>query len=83
MKHPFGEPCPTFGWKKGPLPPNTWFWGGVVLVGDNLSGGFYFADFCGDHVLLPPVGKDDFTRYVKPEEVLWYNNGLGEAPLEV
>lgn len=56
-------------WKKGPLPAGTWNWGGVVPVGE--TSGFYFADFCGDHVEVVPGGK-----VLKPEEVALYDNGL-------
>jgi len=55
-------------WKKGPLPPNTWHWGGVVVHPG--GSGFRFADFHGDHVLLT-----DGTR-VEPHEVAFYNNAL-------
>jgi hypothetical protein len=66
-------------WKKGPLPPNTWHWGGVVLVGQE-SWGFYFADFCGDHVKIVSTNKKGPDRIVKPEEVAWYNNSLDMPP---
>lgn len=36
-------------WKQGPLPKDTWGWGGVVPVGQSGSG-FFFADFKGDRV---------------------------------
>jgi len=61
-------------WKEGPLPPNTWGWGGVVPVG--TTNGFFFADFCGDHVKIVPDG-----RVLKPEEVAWYNNCLHLPPM--
>ena len=57
-------------WKDGPLPPNTWNWGGVVTK-DSGDGGFYFADFHGDHVVLTPG-----HAVVKAEDVLQYDNGL-------
>lgn len=63
-------------WKTGPLPASTYFWGGVVPVGE--SSGFYFADFCGDHVKLCPDG-----RVLKPEEVAFYNNCLELPPFGV
>ena len=55
------------GWKIGPLPPDTWHWGAVVLVG--MKDGFLFADFCGDHVKLVPGGET-----VRPDEIVFYNN---------
>lgn len=61
-------------WKPGPLPPDTWYWGGVVLVGQTGTG-FYFADFCGDHVKLCP---DD--KVIKAEEIAFYNNSLELPP---
>jgi hypothetical protein len=45
-------------WRKGPLPPDTWNWGGVTLVGEDPNSGFYFADFCGDHVKMELIEKD-------------------------
>lgn len=59
-------------WQKGPLPPDTYHWGGVVPVGeDSPYGYFYFADFCGDYVKTCPEG-----RILKPEEVALFNNCL-------
>jgi hypothetical protein len=58
-------------WKKGPLPKDTFNWGGVVPVG--LDSGFYFADFWGDHVIVVPTGKR-----LEPHEVAYYNNCLTE-----
>lgn len=60
-------------WKQGPLPPNTWNWGGVVPVG--VVGGFYFADFCGDHVKCCPGDK-----VLQAHEVAWYDNHLELPP---
>lgn len=61
-------------WKTGPLPPNTYHWGGVVRIGDTASG-FYFADFCGDHVKLCPSGE-----VLQPGEVAMYDNSLTLPP---
>ena len=61
-------------WNKGPLPPDTWDWGGVVPT-DQFAGGFYFADFCGDYVVIIPGG-----RVLKPDEVAYYNNSLELPP---
>jgi hypothetical protein len=58
-------------WKKGPLPPDTWNYGGVVPVGETLAGGFYFADFCGDHVNICPG-----DRVLQAHEVALYSNVL-------
>jgi hypothetical protein len=71
-------------WKKGPLPPGTYYWGGVVPVelgGKPFAGGgFFFADFCGDHVVMLPGDPQEQT--LKPHEVAWYDNGLGLPPPE-
>lgn len=65
-------PCKdATAWKKGPLPADTYYWGGVVL--DGMTSGFYFADFCGDHVRI------DGTRH-EAVEVVWYNNCLQLPP---
>lgn len=68
-------------WKDGPLPPDTWHWGGVVLKemdGPGKDYGFHFADFRGDHVVINPY--TEYARTVKPEEVLKYNNTLHLPP---
>lgn len=65
-------------WKPGPLPKNTYMWGGVVTKG--LTSGFYFADFCGDHVKLIGCGKDN--EVVKAEDVLWYDNSIELPPIK-
>lgn len=57
-------------WRHGPMPPDTWNWGGVILSGQDPRG-FHFADFCGDYVRLVPDG-----RIVKPEEIGYYNNSI-------
>jgi hypothetical protein len=62
-------------WKKGPMPPDTYNWGGVVPVGEDTGTGFYFADFCGDHVKIVPDG-----RVLKAHEVACYDNGLELPP---
>ena len=62
-------------WKKGPLPKDTYYWGGVVPIGENNNGGFYFADFKGDHVEIVQTG-----RVLQADEVAWYDNSLELAP---
>lgn len=62
-------------WKSGPLPAGTWNWGGVVLKGDDPKNGFYFADFCGDHVKLCPDG-----RRIEPDGIQLYTNCLELPP---
>lgn len=61
-------------WQKGPLPKDTYGWGGVVPVWAKGTG-FHFADFKGDHVKIVPSG-----RTVQPEEVLMYDNSLTLPP---
>jgi hypothetical protein len=58
-------------WKSGPLPPETWNWGGVVPTNQGPDGGFFFADFCGDHVKMVETG-----RILQPDEVALYDNSL-------
>lgn len=59
-------------WKRGPLPLDTWGWGGITTeTGDT---GFYFADFCGDHVKLI-----DGT-VVSADKVVMFNNSLELPP---
>jgi len=73
MKNPNVSASPCAGWKPGPLPPGTYGWGGVQVVGRHESG-FSYADFCGDHVKL----EDGET--IKPEQVNQYNNCLDLPP---
>ena len=63
------------GWKRGPLPDNTWDWGAVVLVGQRSSG-FYFADFYGNYVI---IDIDGGKRRIEAIDVQYYNNSL-KAP---
>lgn len=83
MNDPKATETPCQHWNKGPLPPDTWGWGAVVLKGDNPQGikpnytGFRFADFCGDHVKL--VGLE-YEPTAKPEDILAWNNSLTLPP---
>ena len=61
-------------WRRGPLPLNTWHWGGVV-VRDTPPGYFHFANFCGDHAKLVPN-----DAVAEPEDILWFDNGIEEPP---
>ncbi|WP_425618060.1 hypothetical protein NA78x_001753 [Anatilimnocola sp. NA78] len=61
------------GWKRGPLPANTFGWGGVVPV-DLKVDGFFFADFAGDKVTLSD------GRVLKAHEVAQWNNRLSLPP---
>jgi len=74
---PSGDPVRGEGWCKGPMPPDTWLWGAVCLVGEGA--GFRFADFRGDHVLVMDPETPSWRR-VEAAEVAWYNNGIGEPP---
>jgi hypothetical protein len=75
-------------WKKGPLPPGTYNWGGVVPVEGYCSGpakaaaGFYFADFRGDTAVIPAAGPDAPEIILKAYEVAWYDNSLELPPPE-
>jgi hypothetical protein len=62
-------------WKKGPLPPGTYNWGGVVTADSAGAGGFLFADFRGDHAVV--IGKTGhLDERVEAGDVLAYDNGL-------
>lgn len=61
-------------WQHGPLPTNTYGWGGVVPM-ELEKPGFYFADFCGDHVIICPGGKR-----LEADQVYMYNNSLDMPP---
>lgn len=63
------------GWKAGPMPPDTYFWGGVVLHGASPHAGFHLAEFCGDHVKLVSLDSDE-RRRVEGHEIAYYNNSL-------
>lgn len=60
-------------WRPGPLPLNTWQYGGVVTA--ETEPWFAFADFRGDHAVLA-----DGTR-VEPEDVLLWTNCIEEPPV--
>ncbi len=66
-------------WKPGPLPPDTWGWGGVVPVGEETGYGFYFADFKGNSVEILG-GKEGSNRVLTPTEVAYYDNSLELPP---
>jgi hypothetical protein len=62
-------------WKRGPLPPGTYNWGGIVNTEAARLGGFFFADFHGDHALV--IGKAGrIDERVEAGDVLAYDNGL-------
>ena len=60
-------------WKKGPLPANTWGWGGVTILGED-GAGFYFADFTGVGAKLPD------GRIITADKVALYDNSLELPP---
>ncbi len=82
MKCP-GDDCCEHGWKKGPLPKDTYGWGGVVPF-DFDGEGFFFADFAGDEVVVIGVkdekGECGPERTLKPHEVKWFNNAITAMP---
>lgn len=59
-------------WQNGPLPPNTYHWGGVQLKGEEGRMSFHFADFRGDHVILPM----EQSRRVEKDEIILFNNSI-------
>lgn len=66
-------------WKQGPMPSGTWNWGAVVLEGMDPKNGFYFADFCGDHVKLVGV-EECISKTIPANKIAWYNNSLELPP---
>lgn len=67
------------GWKPGPMPEGTWFWGAVVLAGEGNA--MHFADFRGDHVLLFRADSAE-PAVVEAAQIRWYDNGLTEPPVD-
>jgi hypothetical protein len=59
-------------WKRGPMPPDTWWWGAVVIKDETT---FHFADFHGDHVILQPS-----NRRIEAKDILLYNNSIHLPP---
>ena len=68
-------------WKAGPMPMGTWNWGGVVALHPEkhgmYGGGFYFADFHGNHAMAI-VGNKPIR--LEAEEIAFYNNSLDLPP---
>ena len=64
------------GWRKGPLPMGTYGWGGVVPT-DHEGSGFFFADFCGDHV---KVLRGHNWQRLLPDQVVMYCNDIAMPP---
>lgn len=58
-------------WQSGPLPPDTYFWGAVITK--DMTSGFLFADFCGDHALSG-------ESRIEAADVLFYDNSLRLHP---
>ncbi len=63
-------------WKRGPLPKDTYGWGGVVPFDAVGQQGFFFADFKGDKVTIPGTPE----RILMAHEVAWYDNSLTLPP---
>jgi hypothetical protein len=61
-------------WRQGPLPPDTYFWGGVVTKEIDGQGTWYWCCFRGDHAMT-----SDEQR-IEADEVVWYNNSINEPP---
>lgn len=67
-------------WQRGPLPPDTFGYGGVVPIGQK-GHGFSFAEFAGDHVnLAGACGVPEVATVLEPEAVAWWNNCLKMPP---
>lgn len=76
-------PCVVFGadtvrlsegWHQGPLPANTYQFGGIVLKGLDPNRGFHFADFRGDHVMVV-TSSGDLKRH-EANEIGYWNNSI-------
>jgi hypothetical protein len=62
-------------WLPGPMPANTWGWGGVKLIEQGSTTGFYFADFKGDHVLI-----NNGKKRIDPHDVAYFDNSITLPP---
>ena len=60
-------------WRRGPVPPDTWFYGAIVRVG---SAELEFAAFEDTRVVAMPSGE-----VVSPESVAWYDNSIDPPPV--
>lgn len=61
------------GWKKGPLPKDTYGYGAIVTVEMGFTNeGMLFAYFRGDRVFL----NSDTETPILADEILLYNNTL-------
>jgi hypothetical protein len=64
-------------WRPGPLPCGTYGHGAVVLA-DQVTPGFYFADFLGESARVAPGTPGAIV--VRAERVMYWNNCLGPSP---
>lgn len=64
-------------WKQGPMPKDTWYWGGVVTkeLAESNSQGFFLCGFNGDHAVLVHN-----NQAVPAEEIVFYNNSIELPP---
>lgn len=58
-------------WKRGPLPKDTYGWGGITLKPHDS--GFFFADFEGDYVIIQAA---DGEKRIEAKDVCQYDNSL-------
>lgn len=83
MKHPKPTKSTTNKkgrWRKGPLPKNTYGWGGIVTK-DCPDGFFLYADFCGDYAMTFTTEKGHLTtQRVEAADILLWDNALTEPP---
>jgi hypothetical protein len=64
-------------WQRGPLPEDTWGFGGVVSR-EMPPGSFDFAEFRGGYVLA----IDENLRVIPAADVVWYDNSMHAPPEE-
>lgn len=62
------------GWKRGPLPEDTYGWGGIVREDRDPEHGFEFASFVGDHVQVFRNGQ--LEERVEGYDIAYYNNDI-------
>ena len=70
-------------WREGPLPANTYGWGGIVTK-ECPKGIFLYADFCGDYAMIYDSEKGHLiTRRVEACDILLWDNPLTEPPTDL
>lgn len=50
------------------------------MPADHEGDGFFFADFCGDHVRIMDGSPRERQRVLRADEVRWWDNALTLPP---